>query len=73
MKSGKYEDNENYNKVFIQLFVDKIYLYDDHYEIMLTTADKTGGVGKLTERIVVRELNSPGSQIRVEGVPGFEP
>lgn len=69
MKDGKYEDNENYNKVFIQLFIDKIYLYDDHYEIMLTTADKTGGVSKLTERIVVRELNCPGSQIHNGGVP----
>lgn len=73
MKNGKYNDNDKFKKVFIQLFVDKIYLYDDHYEILLTTADKIGGVSKDTEKVVVSELNAPGSQMTNCSVPEFEP
>ena len=69
MRDKMHEENIRYKKLFIQLFVDKINLYSDHYEIMLTTANSTGGVSKLTEKLVLHELNAPSSQLKNDGTP----
>ena len=67
MRDKMHEENIKYKKLFIQLFVDKINLYSDHYEIMLTTANSTGGVSKFTEKLVLHELNAPSSQMKNGG------
>ena len=67
MRDGMHTESISYKKLFIQLFVDKINLYSDHYEIMLTTANNTGGVSKLTEKQVLQRafqvLCKPGNLI----------
>ena len=69
MKDGRYGDSIKLKKLFIQTFVDRIYLCDDHFEIMWTFADQLGEVHVSLENYIKTKLYDPGSQILIDGVP----
>ena len=72
MKDGRYGDSIKLKKLFIQTFVDRIYLCDDHFEIMWTFADQLGEVHVSLENYIKTKLYDPGSQILIDGVPTKE-
>ena len=72
MKDGRYGDSIKLKKLFIQTFVDRIYLCDDHFEIMWTFADQLGEVHVSLENYIKTKLYDPGSQILIDGVPKTE-
>jgi hypothetical protein len=69
MKDGRYGDSIKLKKLFIQTFVDRIYLCDDHFEIMWTFVDQLGEVHVSLENYIKTKLYDPGSQILIDGVP----
>ena len=69
MKTGRYGDSIKLKKLFIQTFVDRIYLCDDHFEIMWTFADQLGEAHVSLENYIKTKLYDPGSQILIDGVP----
>ena len=72
MKTGRYGDSIKLKKLFIQTFVDRSYLCDDHFESMWTFADQLGEVHVSLENYIKTKLYDPGSQILIDGVPTKE-
>ena len=55
-------DNEEYRRMLIRSFVDRIYLYDDHFDIFLNNSGKKGKVSDYEAADIERYFdNNPGS------------
>ena len=62
-------DDLTYQKMLIKAFVDRIYLYDDHFTILLTHSGKKGKATKNEVREVERYFDQSSSTTAEYGVP----
>ena len=58
--------------MLVHVFIDKIYLYDDHFVIYLKGADKRFSISDHEAGIVEEYLTDAGSDIKGCGPPEFE-
>ncbi|MBQ6088280.1 MAG: hypothetical protein IJK95_01835 [Firmicutes bacterium] len=63
-------DNITYQKMLIHIFVDRIYLYDDHLVIYLKGTDKRITISDHEAGIVEESLTDKGSENEECGPPG---
>ena len=54
----------DYQKMLVHVFIDKIYLYDDHFVIYLKGADKRFSISDHEAGIVEEYLTDAGSDIK---------
>ena len=62
-------DDLTYQKMLIKAFVDRIYLYDDHFTILLSHSGRKGKATKNEVREVERYFDQSGSITAEYGVP----
>ena len=65
-----YKDNITYQKMLIHIFVDRIYLYDDHFVIYLKGANKRITINDHEAEIVEESLTDACSNNTDYGPPG---
>ena len=65
-------DDLTYQKMLIKAFVDRIYLYDDHFTILLSHSGRKGKATKNEVREVERYFDQSGSITAEYGVPTQE-
>lgn len=69
IKNERQLHNPKYKKLFIQVFVKKIYLYDDHFDIIWNVAEGTEDMSIDLESVGNQGIRSPCSQISENCVP----
>ncbi len=62
-------DNENYRKMLVRSFVDRIYLYDDHFRILFNNGSKRGKSSKREAAEVERYFDSLSSETTLYAPP----
>ena len=62
-------DNENYRKLLIRSFIDRIYLYDDHFRILFNNGSKRGKTSKREAADVERYFDSLSSETTLYAPP----
>ena len=69
IKNERQLHNPKYKKLFIQVFVKKIYLYDDHFDIIWNVAEGTEDMSIDLESVGNQGIRAPCSQISENCVP----
>lgn len=69
LRDGKI-DNEKYKRIMVKTFIDKIYLYDDHFTLLMNYSGKQGKKGKAEVLEIESSLESGvGSETCLVGAP----
>ena len=66
-------DTLKYQKMLINVFVDKIYLYDDHFTIYLNNSKKGSNVSKNEVETIEKYFSAPSSESTSGCVPTCKP
>ena len=68
MRRGDIED-PHYRKMLVRVFIDRIYLYDDHLHILLNYSDKKSQINDDNASVIEEYFDNNGSSIDNNGAP----
>lgn len=68
MRNGDYDDLE-YKKMLVRVFIDRIYLYDDHLHILLKNSAKMSKVTDENALVIEEYFDNYGSTTDKDSAP----
>lgn len=73
LKNNDYETDLKQQRLMVRMFIDKVFVYDDHFRILLNNSEIREGSTKSEQKRIEKHFDAVGSQLRAHGVPGFGP
>ena len=72
LKEDAYNGNLNHKSLLINLFIDKIYLYDDHFRVLMSNSNESSKTSKHQQKEIEKYFREPRSNTRPNGTPNSE-